>query len=217
MSKGMSALIILSVSVLCACSKGEASRSARRNQAPNIDASGTPPNTSESDERTLLIKEGGKLCEAHLLDEVSKDKAEGNQLKTLKSFNRNDKLLSNDLRKWLEIANEETLSVHQLRYGQKKALLLSAIHIHATGLAINFQYWFISFENHHVEFLSQSKNPNLVFWDKGGTLNYFAIDFSDKFLDNKDWNNVTLNLLRYRIDAAGNSQLVSEERNVKCN
>jgi hypothetical protein len=216
MSKGISALIILSLSILCACSKGEASRSERRNQARNIDSSGTPSNTSESDERTLVIKEGGKLCEAHLLKEVSKDKAEDNQLETLKSFNRNDKLLSNGLRKWLEIADEETLSVHELRYGEKKALLLNATHIHATGLAINFQYWFISLEDQHVEFISQSKNPTLIFWDKGGTLNYYAIDFSDNFLLNKDWNNVTLNLLRYKRDANGNSRLVSEERNVKC-
>jgi hypothetical protein len=166
-------------------------------------------------QKRVVIK-GGKLCEKYLLRKVARDKAEGSRVVKLKAFDRHDENLPADVKKWLAIANEETLGVHELQSAGKRALVLNANHIHATGLAINLQYWFIKVANQPSEFLSQSENPNLIFWDRDGFLNYYAVDFSDEFLMNKDWNNVTLNLLRYRISSAGESQLVRKEANVKC-
>jgi hypothetical protein len=163
-----------------------------------------------------VVIRGGKLCEKYLLNKVAKDKAAGSLVVTLQSFDRNDQSLGSDVKKWLVIANEETLATHELRYRDKRALLLNANHIHATGLAINFQYWFIKVGDHSTEFLSQSKNPNLIFWDRDGLLNYYCIDFSDDFVQKKDWGNVTLNLLRYRVSPDSESQLISKESNVKC-
>src|SRR5258707_8741918 len=216
MSKTMPTLIILLVSILSGCSKGEASLVEGRSQPPQVVVSTTPFNSNQDDATTHVLKGGGSLCEAHLLKEVSKERAVGNQLKKLDAFEQNNKVISNDLGRWLEIANKETLAAHELQFGEKRALLLNATHIHATGLATSFQYWFVGLDGQHIEFLSQSKNPNLIFFGKDEMLSYYAVDFSDKFLMNKDWSNVTLNLSRYRLDADGNSHLVTEERNVKC-
>ena len=163
-----------------------------------------------------VVVRGGKLCEKYLLRKVAKDKATGSRIAKLKAFDTNDVSLPAQLKQWLEIANQETLGAHELRNGDKHALLLNATHIHATGLAVNFQYWFIKVDNQSIEFLSQSENPNLIFWDRNGLLNYYAIDFSDDFLTKKDWDNVTLNLLRYRVGHDSKSELISKESNVNC-
>jgi hypothetical protein len=55
-----------------------------------------------------------------------------------------------------------------------------------------------------------------VFWDKDGLLNYYSVVYSDEFISDKDWDNLTMDLKLYRINADGSKQLVSEEENVKC-
>ncbi len=89
------------------------------------------------------------------------------------------------------------------------------IYSSTTGIASNFQNWHIRLDNHSVEFLSLSENPKLIFWDKNGLLDYYSITYGGKFLDNKDWDNLTLDLLRYRINFNGESQLLSEEQDVR--
>jgi hypothetical protein len=168
------------------------------------------------DAQTPVVIKGGKLCEKYLLKKVAKDEAEGSRVLRLSAFDRGDKKLPADVRKWLEDVNEETLGAHELRYGHERVLMLNAASRAATGLAVNFHYWYIKTDRVAVEFMSQSENPRLIFWDREGALNYYAVDFSSEFVERKDWGNVTLDLQRYRVSPDGEPQLVAEERNVKC-
>lgn len=95
---------------------------------------------------------------------------------------------------------------------RRKALILRANDAGATGIGANFENWFIQLDSRSISFRSLSDNPNLIFWDKNGVLNYYSIDYGDKFLKNKDWDNLTLDLQRFTIDDAGKSQLINESK-----
>lgn len=202
----------------------------------------TPNNTQPIDdekERPIhFVKHGGEYCENYLLKKIAKEKSKGSKLIKLESkepppammglsaenspivklevFQTDNKALSGNLERWLEDRNIENLVAFQLRHKAKKALILGSTNLGATGVASNFENWHIRSDDYSVEFLSLSENPKLIFWDKDGLLNYYLIDLSDKFWENKDWNNLTLDLFRYRISPDGSAQLVSEEQNVRC-
>jgi hypothetical protein len=95
--------------------------------------------------------------------------------------------------------------------------VLRSVSYGATGLATNLECWHIEAEgNQSVTYLSFSNNPRLVYWDKEGRLNYYSVVYSDEFIHNKDWDNLTFDLERHIINSDGSALLVSEERNVKC-
>jgi len=133
----------------------------------------------------------------------------------LKALNADAKT-SPDLKKWLETRDEEKLVAVELRYKEKKALILGSANLGATGIASNFQNWYVRFDEHSVEFLSLSEDPKLIFWDRSGLLNYYVVDYGSKFLEHRDWDKVAFDLLRHGVSPDGESRLVSEERNVRC-
>jgi hypothetical protein len=108
------------------------------------------------------------------------------------------------------------LVTYELRHKEKKVLLLRANVAGATGIASNFANWFIRFDNLSINFRSLSEDPKLIFLDKNGLLNYYSVDYGDKFLEKRDWDNLTLDLFRYRINPNGESELLSEEYNLMC-
>ena len=217
--------IILSFFILCGCSAGELTRSGEQSQTPAAVGNGTPTpavvingkstNIAVNAQRPVLIK-GGEICEGYLLQKIAEEKAGGSRMVKLKAFNTNDETLSPDLKKWLETRDEKNLVASELRYEEKKVLILGSANTNATGIASNFQNWFVRLDSQSIEFLSLSENPNLIFWDKDGLLNYYVVTYSTQFLDQKDWDNLTLDLLRYSISPNGEPRLVSEERNVRC-
>lgn len=216
--------IIISLFILWGCSRGELTRSVEQNQTPAAVGNGATPevfrngnttNIAVNAQKPVLIK-GGEICEDYLLQKITKEKAEGSRMVKLKAFNTDDETLSPDLKKWLETRDERELIASELLYGEKKVLILGSTNTKATGIASNFQNWFIRFDSRSIEFLSLSENPKLIFWDKDGLLNYYVVTYSSQFLDQKDWDNLTFDLLRYSISPNSEPRLVSEERNVKC-
>lgn len=218
---------------LWGCSQGEPARTAEQNRTPAVASNNTSVNVAinsqthvvaansqtpvavQSNRKPVIIK-GGETCEDYLLKKVAKEKDEGNRMVKLNVFNTEDISLPSALKKWLETKDEERLVAVELRFKEKKALMLGSRNLGATSIASNFQNWYVRLDGHAVEFLSLSKDPKLIFWDRNGLLNYYVITYGDEFLEDRDWDNLTLDLLRYSISPDGESQLVSEERNVRC-
>lgn len=216
-------LISFLLFILWGCSTGESARLVEPSRTPvaensmpaSIVVNAQTPIVAENNEKTVVIK-GGEICEEYLLKKIAKEKAEGSRMVKLKSFNIDDETLSSNIKKWLETKDEEKLTAFELSNKDKKALILGSWNMAATGIASNFQNWYIHSDTYQTKFLSLSEDPRLIFWDKNGMLNYYSVTYGSKFLENKDWENLTLNLLQYKISPDGESQLVSEERNVKC-
>ena len=175
---------------------------------------GTP--TSSNEKRPLQVIKGGPLCENYLLAKIGSLKARGTQQMKLKDFRTQIETLSPDLKKWLETADSKKLVSFELKSDVKKALVLGSRNIEATGLASNLEYWAVEIGNHSIQFQSLSDDPRLIFWDKDGLLNYYVVDFSSEFIEERDFDHPSLDLRRFVINADGKSQLVDEERNVKC-
>ncbi len=172
---------------------------------------------SENNPPIRYIKGGGEFCEKYLLKKIAKEKSADSRLVKLKNFNPEDETLSPNVKQWLENMRWDELLAAELRNNQQKALLLRSTSYGATGLATSLENWHIEIEGVYSDtFWSFSKNPKLVFWDKDGLLNYFSIVYSDEFIENKDWENLTLDIERYKVSSDGKAQLISEERNLKC-
>lgn len=217
-------LIALLLFLVLGCSRGGPIQSVEQNGAISVNVNGTTANVTINAQRSVndhgnkkpnIIK-GGVICEDYLLKKIAAEKAEDSQMVKLTAFNTDEETLSPDLKKWLDTANEQKLVVLEFRRREKTALVFGSYNTKATGLASNFQNWYIRLDSQSIIFLSLSEDPRLIFWDRSGLLNYYAIDYSNEFLKNKDWDNLSLDLLQYRINPDGESQLVSEERNLRC-
>ena len=178
------------------------------------------PNVSENNPPIRDLKGSGEFCETYLLKKIAKEKSANSQLIKLKNFNPDDENLSPNVKKWLEYMRKDELLTSELRNKQQKALLLSSTSYGATGLATSLENWHIEIDNFYSnEFWSFSRNPKLVFWDKDGLLNYYSVIYSDDFLSatsERDYNNLTVNIERYKISLDGKAQLISKEQNLKC-
>jgi hypothetical protein len=185
-----------------------------------------------------VVIRGGELCEGYLLKKIAREQAKGSRMIKLKAkeplpvgmgrgaedspiarlsvFKTRNGTLSASLEKWLEHEDIENLAASRLRHKEKQALILGSTNISATGIASNFQNWHIRLANHSVEILSLSENPGLIFWDGRGRLNYYAVDYGDEFLKDRNWDNLTLDLRLFRISSDGEARLVSEEQDVRC-
>jgi hypothetical protein len=167
-------------------------------------------------QKPVVIK-GGEFCEKYLLKKIAKEKATGSRMVKLRTFNPKNPALSPNLKKWLQYMRKDELVAFELTSGEKKAMLLGSTSYGATGLATGLECWHIEGDvNQFVTYLSFSRNPKLVFWDKDGRLNYYSIVYSDEFIHNHDWDNLTFALERHQVSPEGSDRLVSVEQNVKC-
>jgi hypothetical protein len=163
------------------------------------------------------IKGGGEFCEKYLLKKIAKEKSSDSRLVKLNNFNPEDEALSPNVKKWLESMRWDEMLAAELKNNQQKALLLRSTNMSATGLASNLESWHIEIEGVYSKtFWSFSKNPKLMFWDKNGLLNYYSIVYSDEFIENKDWENLTFDIELYKVGSNGKAELENEERNLKC-
>jgi hypothetical protein len=186
-------------------------------ELPSDNKNPVEPDVSENNPPIRYIKNGGEFCEKYLLRKIEKEKSADNRIVKLKNFNPEDEILSPNVKKWLESMRWDEMLATELRNNQQKALLLRSTSYGATGLATSLENWHIEIDNFYSEtFWSFSKNPKLVFWDKDGLLNYYSIVYSDEFIENKNWKNLTLDIERYKVNYDGKAQLISEERNLKC-
>lgn len=209
--------ITVSLCILSGCFHREVTHSLERNQPTAVINSPSLPKAAEEKTQAIrLVEDGGEFCEKYLVKKAAGEMVEGNQVLRLKTFNAAAKTLSPDLKRWLAKMDDKKLAAYEVRYKAKRALLLGSTNPGATGIASNFQNWYLQSDNYSINFQSLSARPGLVFWDKDGLLNYYSIDYGDKFLENRDWNNLTFSINRYRVGLDGQSNTVSEERDVKC-
>jgi hypothetical protein len=210
-------LIIFLAFIFWGCSEGEAARPVERSQTPAVAGKGTPPNVIENSETIRLVKGGGGFCEDYLLKKVDEERAKDGHVVKLKAFNPDDETLSPELKEWLQTSiHIDMLATFELPHKEKNVLILRANVAGATGIGSSFRNWYIQLDNQSIKFLSLAENPRLIFWDKDDSLNYYSVEYTGEFIVNKNWDNVTFNLLRYRINSDGKPQLVSKEQNVKC-
>ncbi len=219
-------LINLLLFVFSGCSVGEMARSVKQNSTPvgNKDISTTNDvvNVQTSDDignnqKIKNIKGGGELCEKYLLKKITKEKVKGNQIVKLQTFNFDKKNLSPELKEWIETdIHIEMLKAFELHHKDRKLLILQANIAGATGIASSFNNWFVQFDQYPIKFLSLSEDSKLIFLDKDSLLNYYVIEYGSEFLGNKNFDNLTLDLLQYRVNSDGKSELLSKEQNVKC-
>lgn len=231
--------IILLCLVFCGCSAIEPDKLLKVSKTPppvvketpaEVLLPATPPTPPEPDETpennetvpvqkspSKIIKVNGKFCEEYLLKKIKSEITTHSKLVKRKTFSADDGSISSELKEWLEIGeNHEQPKTYELKYKSKKALLLNGYIVGSTGIASNFREWFIEINKKSATFWSLSDNPRLIFWDKGGELNYYQIDFSEiqNHFDDKEI--LYLNFRRFKIDQNGKPQMVSEEKDVQC-
>jgi hypothetical protein len=190
-------------------------------EPPSEDEKPAKLNVSKNNSSIRCIKNGGQFCENYLLKKIAKEKSADSQLVRLKNFNSEDETLSPNVKKWIDFMWwEENHFAAELKNNRQKALLLRSHSRGATGLSSSLEDWHIEIENFYSDgFWSFSRNPNLVFWDKDGLLNYYSVIYSDDFLSatsDRDYSKLTFNIERYKINSDGKAVLVSEEQNLKC-
>lgn len=159
---------------------------------------------------------GDWICEDYILKKIAKEKAKDSRVVKLKDFDPDKETLSPELREWFQPIRKESFEASELRHKEKRVLIFHSIVLGATNYAANFESWYINLESHPIEFRSLSINPEFIFWDKNGLLNYYTVKYGESFLENKDPENLTLDFSRYRVNSKGKSQLVSRKPNVKC-
>jgi len=164
-----------------------------------------------------VVRKGGEFCEGYLLRKVAKEKGVAGRVIELKAFNADDGTLPDELKEWLQTGvHPDMLTAFRLRHRGKSVLLLRGNVAGATGLAGSFNNWYVQLGSRPVMFRSLAENPRLIFWDKGGLLNYYLVTYTGGFAVNRDWDNVAFDLQRYRVGPGGKLRLLIEERNVKC-
>lgn len=209
-------LITASLFIPSGCLQREVAHSLERRQPPAAIGSASPPPAAEKGRAIQHIDDGGEFCEKYLLKKAAGEMAEGNRVVKLRAFNAAAKTLSPDLKTWLAKIDDEKLAAYEIRSDDKTALLLRSTNPGAAGIASNFQHWYLQLDNYSINVQSLSENPALFFLGKDGLLNYYSVDYGEKFLEDRDWDNLTLNLNRYRVGPDGTAQTISEERDVKC-
>lgn len=239
-----SRLIIISLLflILSGCFKGNAGGYIETDydqvSSTNATANIQKIQTSSFEVRKKPIGKYDEPCQEYILRKIAAEKAKKSQTVELDIFDSNgefdtldirfkkatdlavlnskSKTLSPKFENWLEGVQLDRLVIFEVRLKEKKVLAFRSIISGATGISVNYSQWFIQFDNYSIIFESLSENPSLVFWDKNDALNYYLVDYSDKLPENKNGTNIALYLLRYKINPNGESQLVGEERNVKC-
>jgi len=218
-------LIISIILVSWGCSTNGPQASSSQNHVKSVNESPrnsraanqpVPTRNADSDaERQIQAQDG--FCENYILGRINKEGSQAGRARKLDDSRIDEGTKSPELSKWLSKADPHLLSAYELTYNGARALLLHSKSVGATGLASSLEYWFLEVDSKYsVSFTSFSKNPNLVFWDHDGVLNYYSVLYSDDFVENKDWDNLTFNIQHYKVSPDVGTELVETERNVKC-
>lgn len=216
-------LIVLYLMVCMGCLTSEPAQIDTGHNNSAVTATATPPaNKDDSAQKTRTsstnqpkIIKGGEFCEDYLLKKIDTEKDSTSVFSELK-FNPKDKSLSAGIKNWLDTADRDKLEANRLEGKGKNVLLLHSQNTAATGLAANLEYWIIQNGDKALEFQSFSKNPKLIWLDKDGAINYYSVVYSDEFIDNKDWDNLTFKIEKYKVNSIGESKLIETENNLKC-
>ena len=122
-------------------------------------------------------------------------------------------LVNDDIRKWIKIIDVNSVRVLELSFDKKSYLLINSKIKAATGLASNFFSWVIidatAGKVIGANLLSLS-NDNGAAFIKNGELHFILFEFSEDFIREKDYENVSLAVVNYQFTG---DQFRSEHQN----
>lgn len=128
----------------------------------------------------------------------------------------NQKLISPALNDMTKNGGLGELLAYRFKGPRKTALLMHTTRVGSPLSEDSIQDWFIQVGQNVARFKSIATNPNLLFWDEEGRLNYFTILYSEGAVMNASSNLVSLDFRRFRLMDSGAMQLVEEDKNVRC-
>jgi hypothetical protein len=165
--------------------------------------------------KVRVIRKGGEFCEKYILNRIKSEAAEGALIGKLDDAELNGSKIQSKVREWInKEVHADTFKGFELRNKNTSVILISGNVAGATGIASNFRNWFIQINGKVVRFRSLSENPQLIFWARDDSLNFYSVDYSADF--NGDWDNVTFDVSEYKVNGQGESELMNVERKLKC-
>lgn len=124
-------------------------------------------------------------------------------------------LISPGLSKLLKDIRGELLA-YRFKGARQTALLMHTTRIGDPVSEDSIQDWFVQVGQNVVRFKSIATNPNLLFWDKEGGLNYFTVLYSEVAMKNVSSNFVSLDFKRFRLLDGDTPVLIEEQKSVRC-
>jgi hypothetical protein len=131
-------------------------------------------------------------------------------------FPLNQKLKSRAVSEFLNDVEVGELFAYGVKGPKETALIISTTRVGKPLSEDSIQDWFIQVGESAVRFRSIATNPNLIFWDKEGRLNYITLSYSDGVAIDASPNIVSLDFRRMQLRASGVTELIEEEKNVRC-
>jgi hypothetical protein len=104
---------------------------------------------------------------------------------------------------WLDKIEKDSLKIYELQNNEIKYYFFSSKAKFATGLAINFTFWFVlvSNDNFNLEFISLSRDNRLIFFDKKTLrVKFFLLNYGDSFFWKRDWDNIHFKVELHKIN-----------------
>lgn len=130
-------------------------------------------------------------------------------------------LRNNEIEVWLqELAIVDSIKAFALTHGSNNYYLFSSPIKQATGLAVNFTTWLIVDAKRNVTFeiWSLSNNSEAFYFDKvRDELQYISFSFSDNFVHQKDYDNISYKLELYSIKDGIESLIDVHQSQCNCN
>ena len=128
---------------------------------------------------------------------------------------QNIDLPDSTITQWLEQASADSIHIYSLRnQGSYFCILCSRVK-QATGLSNNMIMWLvIDIENGFIYSISSLVNDINLFYFKDRNLQMIAFDYSDKFLENKDYSDIDFEVTYFSF--LEGQAIVSFETTTKC-
>jgi hypothetical protein len=155
-------------------------------------------------------------CEKLLADRLTRVMKMSTKAPKKRSANFSQKSISSPLSDFLKDADSDNLFVYELKGPRKSALIIITKVRGISATEANLQDWLIQIDDNSIRFRSFAQNPNLVFWDEHGNLNYFTVTFSQGAVRNPSSNIVWLDFKRFQIRDRGTGKLIEEEKDEQC-
>ncbi|MNE37500.1 hypothetical protein D3C80_1313530 [compost metagenome] len=126
----------------------------------------------------------------------------------LRNGKKGGKIKDDYVSEWLTQVDHDDIKVYGLKKDKQLYFLMSAPIEQATGLATNITKWLVidADKKRGYGFNSLSENANL-FYLKDNTLRSTIFDYSEDFINNKDYDNMTWEVNYYQI-VGGEKKLV---------
>lgn len=154
-------------------------------------------------------------CDALIAERLDRVRKIGSRTPKRLGAPFNQKLISPTLNTLLKDVSVGEVLIYRFKGPRQTALIMITTRVGRPLSADSIQDWFIQVGENAVRFKSIATNPNLIFWDKEGRLNYFTLLYSDVVAKDGSSNLASLDLRRLRL-LDGITEVIEEEKKVRC-